>query len=56
MEQDMHILDMPERNLTSALETCLQNAAEAKRAVEEEVATAKRANVGRVLLMQRSSC
>ncbi|GJE94043.1 cysteine proteinase [Phanerochaete sordida] len=44
MEQDVRILDMPERNLMPAWEACVRNAREAKRGVEEEVAAAKRAN------------
>lgn len=48
MEQDMCVLDMPERNVIPAWEACVQNAAEAKNAVEEEVETAKRVNVCRL--------
>ena len=49
MAQDMRVLDMPERSLFSAWEGCIRNALEAKRAVEEEVSTAKRINVSKDL-------
>ena len=45
LEQDIKILDMPARNLVSAWETCVKAAANAKGAVEEEIVTAKHANV-----------
>lgn len=45
MEQDVRVLDMPDRNLGSAWESCVRTALEGKRAVEEEVTAAMRANV-----------
>ncbi|EKM51297.1 uncharacterized protein PHACADRAFT_177948 [Phanerochaete carnosa HHB-10118-sp] len=44
MELVMRVLDMPERNLDTAWGSCVRSAIEGKRAVEEEVTSAKRAN------------
>lgn len=46
-KQDMNIniLDMPERNLIPAWETCMGNTLRAKVALEDEIAKAMRSNV-----------
>ncbi|KAI0693067.1 hypothetical protein BC835DRAFT_1416146 [Cytidiella melzeri] len=44
LTQDMSVLDMPQRNLVPAWETCLRAAMSAKVAVEEELANAARAH------------
>lgn len=45
LSQSMQILDMPERNIIPAWETCVRNAVRANIAVEDELAKATGANV-----------
>ena len=45
MDQDLKILQMTQKDLVSAWETCIQNGMRAKIAVEDELAKGMRANV-----------
>lgn len=45
MDQDLKILQMPQKDLVSTWETCIQNGMRAKIAVEDELAKGMRANV-----------
>lgn len=45
MEKDMEIMNMPEKDLISAWERCVQNGLRAKMAVDDEVMKGVRANV-----------
>jgi ubiquitin carboxyl-terminal hydrolase L5 len=45
MDMSIKVLNMPERDLIPAWETCIRNTLRAKVGVEDEVAKAKRSNV-----------
>jgi ubiquitin carboxyl-terminal hydrolase L5 len=45
LKKDLEIMNMPERNLIPAWESCVQNALRAKVAVDDEVTKQNRANV-----------
>lgn len=48
MERDLQILDLPERKLISEWESCVNNAMEAKIALENELSKAAQTHVGNI--------